>query len=223
MPPFRIALDGPAASGKTTIGRTLADRLGYLYFDTGVMYRAVALASLRAGISPEQEGLVSELAEQIDLDIQPATKTDGRACTVVLAGQDVTWALRDPDVDAHVSAVAAFRRVREAMTEQQRKIGSRGRVVMVGRDVGTVVMPDAELKIYLDASLETRAQRRYQEQLARGGGLTQAAIREALSRRDQQDSSRDLAPLRPAADAIVIDTTSLSPDDVMAAIERWIR
>jgi CMP/dCMP kinase len=222
MLPLRIALDGPAASGKTTIGRRLAENLGYLYFDTGVMYRAVTLAVLRAGISPANEDAVSDLAEHLDLDVQPPTKADGRACTVLLFGTDVTWSIRGPDVDANVSRVAAYRRVRKAMTEQQRRIGERGRVVMVGRDIGTVVMPDAELKIFVDASLETRAERRFLEQKIRGGNLTLEAVRESLAQRDQQDSCRDVAPLRAAEDAIVLDTTALSPEEVLAAVERLV-
>lgn len=213
-----IALDGPAASGKTTVGRMLAAELGYLFFDTGVMYRAVALAAYQNGVNPADEAAVSELAESISIDVLPSEEKDERTSMVVLDGDDVSWAIREPVVDASVSQVSAYARVRAAMVAQQRKIGLRGKVVMVGRDIGTVVLPEADKKIFLDASLEVRAKRRFLELEARGGDQTLEEVQAALARRDEVDSGRDLSPLRPAKDAVVIDTTALTPDEILDRI-----
>jgi cytidylate kinase len=217
-----IALDGPAASGKTTIGRMLAERLGYLFFDTGVMYRAVALAAYQSGVDPADEAEVSALAEGIAIDVQPPAAGDDRTSTVLLDGEDVSWAIREPVVDASVSQVSAYGRVRAAMVAQQRKIGLRGKVVMVGRDVGTVVLPEADLKIYLDATLEERAQRRYRELGERGGSQTLEEVRSGLARRDDVDSNRDLSPLRPADDAVILDTTARSPEEILEEIGKYM-
>jgi cytidylate kinase len=217
-----ITLDGPAASGKTTIGRMLAGRLGYMFFDTGVMYRAVALAAYQNGVDPANEAEVSELAERISIDVRPPAADDGRTSTVLLDGDDVSWAIREPVVDASVSQVSAYARVRAAMVAQQRRIGLRGNVVMVGRDVGTVVLPEADLKIYLDASLEERARRRFLELDSRGGDLTLEEVQAGLAQRDEVDSSRDLSPLRPAKDAMIIDTTAMKPEEILAKIEPFL-
>jgi cytidylate kinase len=214
-----ITIDGPAASGKTTIGRKLAERLGYLFFDTGVMYRAVALAAYQTGVNPADEAAVSALAEKITIDVQPVTARDDRTSTVLLDGDDVSWAIREPVVDASVSRVSAYARVRAAMVVQQRKVGLRGRVVMIGRDIGTVVLPEADKKIYLDASLEVRAKRRFQDLDSRGGDQTLEEVRAALARRDEVDTGRDLSPLRPAKDALIIDTSELTPEETLQKIE----
>ena len=214
-----IALDGPAASGKSTIGRMLAARLGYLFFDTGVMYRTVALAAYQSGVDPTDEVAVSELAEKIAIDVLPPADGDGRTSTVLLDGEDVSWAIREPVVDATVSQVSAYRRVRAAMVAQQRKIGLRGKVVMVGRDVGTVVLPEADLKIYLDASLAERSRRRFAELQSRGGKQTLQEVQTGLARRDEVDSGRDLSPLHPADDAVIIDTTAMTPEKILKIIE----
>jgi len=163
-----IALDGPAASGKSTLGERLAKSLNFLYLDTGVMYRAVTLAMIKKAVDVSNEDAVNRIAEEMDLDIRPASIEDGRSNDVLLDGVDVTWEIRQPDVEAYVSQVSAYKGVRVAMTEKQREIGRRGRIVMVGRDIGTVVLPDAELKLYLDASVEERAKRRYRELILRG-------------------------------------------------------
>jgi cytidylate kinase len=212
--PSIIAIDGPAASGKSTIGLRLANALGYLFFDTGVMYRAVTWLALQRGIDVREEAAVTALAEAAQIDVAPASKPDGRTCDVLMDGQDITWQTRSPEVDAHVSIVAAYRGVRSALTQQQRRIGQRGEVVMVGRDIGTVVLPDADLKIYLDASAEERARRRYEEIIARGGKADYAEILEKVLARDRIDSTRDVAPLRVAADAIVLDSDQLTADEV---------
>jgi cytidylate kinase len=209
-----IAIDGPAASGKSTLGRRLADSLGYLFFDTGVMYRAVTWTALQRGINPVDEPAVSSLAEQIQIDVLPASKDDGRPCDVIVEGQNITWETRGRRVDANVSLVASYRGVREAMSRQQRRIGLRGKVVMVGRDIGTVVLPEAGLKIYLDASAQQRARRRYDEILARHSRADYEAIFASVIERDHIDSTRDVSPLRAANDAIVINSDSMTADQV---------
>jgi cytidylate kinase len=212
--PSTIAIDGPAASGKTTLACKLAEHLGYLYFDTGVMYRAVTLAALEGGIDIRDEAAVVALAEGLVIDVTPPTVDDGRHSTVYLDGRDVTWELRSAEVDANVSIPSAYRGVRTAMTRQQRHIGARGRVVMVGRDIGTVVLPDADLKIYLVASAEARAHRRWKEYRANGRDDSYGDILAAMRERDKIDSGRAVAPLKAAEDAIVYDTTQLSAQAV---------
>jgi len=223
--PSTIAIDGTAASGKSTIGRLLAERLGYLYFDTGAMYRAVTWLALQRGLDIADEEAITALAEAVEIEVVPPTANDGRQYTVYADGEDVTWQIRRPEVDANVSPVSAYPGVREALTAQQRRIGRRGRVVMVGRDIGTVVMPDADLKIYLDATVEERARRRYREILARGEQADYGEVLAAMRRRDRLDSEREVAPLRPAEDAIVIDTTDLTVEEVLAkvmeSVEGW--
>lgn len=213
--PTTIAIDGPAASGKSTLGALLADALGYLYFDTGVMYRALTLAAIMAGLDVQDEAAIGALAEQVHIDISPARVDDGRDYDVLLDGEDVTWAIREDAVNAYVSDVSAYAAVRKAMTEQQRRIAKANKVVMVGRDIGTVVMPDAELKIYLDASVDIRAQRRYQEMLDRGEEVDFAAVLRSLKNRDQIDSNREIAPLKAAEDAVVINADHLGIEDVL--------
>ncbi|MCR4406892.1 MAG: (d)CMP kinase [Anaerolineae bacterium] len=220
--PSRIAIDGPAASGKSTIGGLLAERLSYVYFDTGVMYRAVTWVALQRGIDLADEQGVTALAESIHIQVTQPTVADGRQYTVYADGEDITWQIRRPEVDHGVSPVSAYPGVRMALTAQQRRIGQAGRVVMVGRDIGTVVMPDAELKIYLDASVEERARRRYQEIRERGEPADYEHILRDMRRRDRIDSERDTAPLRPASDAVIIDTTELGVAEVLTEVERWV-
>jgi len=216
--PQMITIDGPAASGKSTLGKNLADWLGYLYFDTGVMYRAVTWAAQQAGVPIDDEAAVTELAKKIEIDVRPASQNDGRAYDVLVDGQDITWDIRQPEVDNDVSKVSVYPGVRQALTAQQRRIGLRGQVVMVGRDIGTVVLPDAGLKIYLDASLKVRARRRYEEEKARGSSITYQQVVASLRRRDKIDSSRKYAPLKIADDAVVINTEALSAAQVVERI-----
>ncbi|PKO10941.1 MAG: cytidylate kinase [Chloroflexi bacterium HGW-Chloroflexi-2] len=215
---FTITLDGPAASGKSTLGERLAESLGFMYLDTGVMYRAVTLAVLKKNVDVNDEGLVTKVAEEMDLDIHPATIDDGRSNDVILEQEDVTWEIRLPDVEAHVSQVSAYKGVRVAMTKKQREIGNRGGIVMVGRDIGTVVLPDAEIKLYLDASVEERAKRRYLELINRGKQAYYESVLDDLKRRDKIDSSRVIAPLRPADDAIMIDSDHMDAEEVFQFI-----
>jgi cytidylate kinase len=216
--PSIIAIDGPAASGKSTIGRRLADALGYIFFDTGVMYRAITWLALQRGLDVRDEAAITRLAEETEIEILPPSKADGRPCDVVVSGQDITWETRRPEVDANVSIVSAYAGVRKALSAQQRRIGLRGRVVMVGRDIGTVVLPEADLKIYLDASAEERARRRYEEIRARGGKAVYDEILAMVRERDRIDSSRSIAPLRPAEDAVIIDTDHLTSDEVFERV-----
>jgi cytidylate kinase len=227
-----IAIDGPVASGKSTIGKRLADRLGYLFFDTGVMYRAVTCLALRELGSAQDEAAVTALARRAHIDILPPTVADGRDSTI-LAGfgapeaggnqpEDITWATRGKEVENNVSLVAAVPAVRAILTEQMRRVGLRGRVVMVGRDVGTVILPEAELKIFLTASVESRAQRRLDEVAGRGEARDWADVLANLRERDRIDSTRAVAPLHPAPDAIVLDTTGLTFDQALDRIQALV-
>ncbi|MCC7130918.1 MAG: cytidylate kinase [Anaerolineae bacterium UTCFX2] len=210
--PEVIAIDGPAASGKSTIGKKLADELGFLFFDTGVMYRAVTWAALSAGADLNDEAEITRLAETVIIDILPPSRADGRNCDIILDGTDITWDIRRAEVDRNVSLVSAYPGVRLALTTQQRRIGLRGKVVMVGRDIGTAVMPEASLKIYLTASTEERARRRYLEQRQRGGQASFSEVLADIHERDQIDSTRAIAPLRPASDAVILDTDGMDVD-----------
>jgi cytidylate kinase len=217
-PPSIIAIDGPAASGKSTLGLKVSKELGYLFFDTGVMYRAVTWIALDHDIDVKDESKVTALAEQTSIDVAPASKSDGRACDVLVAGKDITWETRLPAVDANVSVVSAYRGVREALSRQQRRIGQRGKVVMVGRDIGTVVLPEADLKIYLDASAEERAQRRFDEMTARGANVKFENVLAKVIERDRIDSTRDVAPLKVAEDAVVINSNDMNAEEVFEKV-----
>lgn len=222
--PRTIAIDGPAGAGKSTIGALVAERLGYLFLDTGAMYRAVALAALERSIDPDDAIALEKLAREVRINIGPPTVRDGRAYTVLLDGKDVTWDIRDGRIDRVVSQVARVPAVRDAMLEQQRSLAARGRVVMVGRDIGTVVLPDAERKIFLTASAAERARRREEELAARGEQRPRQELLHEILRRDQLDSERAVAPLRAADDAIVVETDGQSVgqalDRVLSVIAR---
>ncbi len=220
--PSTIAIDGTVASGKSTIGGLLAERLGYTYLDTGAMYRAVTWVALEDGIEIADEEAITGLAESVEINITLPTVDDGRQYTVYADGQDVTWQIRRAEVNANVSPVSAYPGVRKALTDQQRQIGGQGRIVMVGRDIGTVVLAEANLKIYLDAIVEERARRRYREILERGEEADYEEVLAAMRRRDKIDSEREAAPLRPAGDAIIIDTTELSIAEVLARVEELV-
>ncbi len=208
--PDSIAVDGPASSGKSTLAEKIARKLRYLYFDTGVMYRAVTYAAIEKGVPIEDEKGVVKIANAIDIDVKTASKKDGRKFDVIVDGQDVTWKIRAKEVEEQVSPVSAYAGVRQALTAQQRQIGARGRIVMAGRDIGTVVLPRAELKIFLVATPEVRARRRFLEKRKVGEKPSYEDILKGIQRRDLIDSNRKIAPLVPADDAIVINTDQLT-------------
>ena len=217
-----IAIDGPAAAGKSTVARHLAARLGALLFDTGSLYRALTLAAMRSNVSPDDGPGLACLAEECEIEVRPAGEADGRLYSVFLHGDDVTWELRSPRVERCVSKVAAHPEVRAALLPHQRRIARTGTVVMVGRDIGTVVVPDAGVKIFLLASERERARRRHDEQRAKGGDLSPEEVLADLRRRDAIDASRDSSPLRQAEDAVAIETDGLDIDEVVAKIIRHV-
>ena len=214
-----VAIDGPAASGKTTLAIGLAEFLDYLYFDTGVMYRAITFEALRGRDTLPDEQEIVAIAEQTQIEVRPPSITDGRYYDVICAGNDITQDIRNPEVDANVSAVSAIPGVRKALTQQQRRIGKQGKVVMVGRDIGTIVLPEAELKIFLNASIEERARRRHAEALELGETRSYSEILEAMRKRDLIDSTREVAPLEPAEDAVVLNSDGLSAKEVLAKVK----
>ncbi|NLG26619.1 MAG: (d)CMP kinase [Chloroflexi bacterium] len=218
MDKLTIAIDGPAASGKSTVADLLAARLGYLYLDTGVMYRAVTWAALDRGIAIPDETAVSRLAESLLIEVRPPSVRDGRQYDVLADGVDITWRIREPDVNTQVSPVSAYRGVRAALTEQQRRIAAPGGVIVVGRDIGTVVLPSAEVKIYLDATVEERARRRHLEFVARGQEISYEQVLADLQRRDLFDSTRTEAPLSIPDGAIIIDSTRMTVEQVAQRI-----
>ncbi len=213
-----ITIDGPAGAGKSTLGERLARRLGYLYFDTGIMYRALAWAVLYHGIDPRDSIAVAELAKTLQIQVNHPHIADGRQYSVQVDNQDITWNLRQPEVEANVSLVASYPQVREIMRARQRAIGETGHVVMVGRDIGSIVMPDAPYKIYLVASLEERARRRTAELQIRGHHADLAQISNEIARRD----SLDQHIMQPAPDAIVVSSDGQTPDEVVETILRSI-
>ncbi len=222
--PRTIAIDGPAGAGKSTIGALVAERLGHLFLDTGAMYRAVALAAQRRNVDPDDAEALGALARELRIAIGPPTVHDGRAYTVLLDGSDVTWPIRSADIDRTVSQVARVAAVRDAMVAQQRALAAKGRVVMVGRDIGTVVLPEAERKVFLTASAAERAKRRGEELAARGEVRPRQELLHEILRRDHLDTERVVSPLRPADDAVVVKTDGLSVgqalDKVLQVIAR---
>lgn len=222
--PPTIALDGPGAAGKSTVGRRVAEALGYLYFDTGVLYRALTHAALATGTPIDDGPALAVLAEASQVDVQPRAGSDP-GYTVWLAGEDVTARLRAPEVDRAVSSVSRQAEVRSVLLAAQRRIAGRGEVLMVGRDIGTAVLPDAALKLFLDASAEARARRRHAELVRREPGTSYDAVLANLVARDAQDAARAVAPLAVAPDAVVVNTDACDIDAVvahlLAVIARW--
>ncbi len=214
--PVSVAIDGPSGSGKSTIGHAVAERIGATFVDTGLMYRALTLAALEAGIDVEDGIALGRLAQQVSIEVRrPTAAQSDRLETVLLDGRDVTAEVRTRRIDVAVSAVSRHAAVREEMLRAQRAMASRGDTVMVGRDIGTVVLPDATLKVYLTASAAVRAERRAAEM---GRPAEVASYLEEIERRDAVDSGRSVAPLRQAADALLIDTGALDVDRCVEAV-----
>jgi cytidylate kinase len=211
-----ITIDGPAGSGKSTISRLLAKKIHYIYLDTGAMYRAVALAAKRQRIDLKDGTRLGELCSSLELFF----KTEEDPPKLFLKGEDISAAIRSPEMDIASSRVSAVKEVRKAMSALQRKMAKNVRLVAEGRDMGTVVFPDAKYKFFLTASLDIRADRRYKERLNRGEAVHRALVESELKKRDHQDQTRSLAPLRPADDAKLIDSTSMTPQAVVGEILR---
>lgn len=218
-----IAIDGPAAAGKSTVARILADRLGALLFDTGTLYRAVTLAALRGNVPTADAEALATLAKARHIDVHPPSTPDGRLYDVHLDGEDVTWPIRDPAVEAAVSEVSAHPGVRAALLPVQRRIADGAPVVMVGRDIGTIVVPDAGVKVFLEASLAERARRRFDELVERGTDADYDGVLADLQRRDAIDRGRATAPLRPAPEATIVTTDGLEVEEVIGLIEGLVR
>ena len=218
-----VAIDGPSGSGKSSVAHAIADRYGLTFLDTGAMYRSVAAECLAQGVDPEDAAAVARVAQNIEIEFRPAD--DGQR--VIANGRDVTREIRTPEVELAVSPVSATPAVREVMVALQRKVGERGDVVAEGRDIGTVVFPAADVKVFLTASPEARARRRAVQRnggnLAEDASATADAVEEAkiladLKRRDDYDSTRETSPLRPAEDATIIDSSDLGFEDVIRKI-----
>lgn len=210
-----VAIDGPSGAGKSTVTRMLADRLGYLNIDTGAMFRAVALMASRSGIDPDDSAALEQLCAGLEIDFD---RTDG-GCRVLVNGEDVSVAIRTPEISLLTSVVSTKKVVRDYLLALQRRMGERGGVVLEGRDIGTVVFPSADVKFFLFASVEERGRRRYEELRTKGVEVTlEQTIRE-VEQRDRQDLEREHAPLLRAEDAIDIDSTCLSLDEVLAMME----
>jgi cytidylate kinase len=210
-----VAIDGPAGAGKSTIARRLAERLGFTYIDTGAMYRAVALWALEQGVDTRDMHRMEQLALAADIKLAPRK--------ILLNGEDVSEAIRAPEVTNGASRVAVLPGVRRALVAKQRAIGERASVVMEGRDIGTVVFPDADVKIFLDARPEERVRRRLLEERAKGARVDESALAREMDERDRRDSTRADAPLTQAPDAIYLDSTALNIDEVEEAILKIIR
>ncbi len=215
MKRISIAIDGPAASGKSTTARLVARTLGYLHLDTGAMYRAITLGVLKQGIAVENQNGVREFAEKAEVTID-ARGAAGNG--VLLNGSDVTDAIRSPEVTKNVSAVSSYEGVRRVMVREQRKMARRGGVVLEGRDIGTVVLPDAELKIYMIADVHERARRRQRDLMAAGVRADETEIVRDIEDRDRKDSTREVSPLRKADGAIILDTSTLTIDQQVSFI-----
>jgi cytidylate kinase len=213
-----VAIDGPAGAGKSTLARGLAEALGLTYVDTGAMYRAVAWKALHLGADLDDPDALGRLASKMRVSFKQAP----RGQRVLADGVDVTDAVRTPEVTQTASVVAAAPGVRRALVRRQRALGHDGGVVMEGRDIGTVVFPRADVKFFIDASVEERARRRYKEMKAKDAGVSLKAIQDAIRRRDHRDRNRKDSPLRPAADAHVVDTTRLSREGVLKTLLGFI-
>lgn len=211
MTPLLITIDGPAGAGKSTVSRRLAEHLGYTYVDTGALYRAVALVAFTEGCAPDDDKGLAEICARLELKFKNSLKGP----RLYANGEDITERIRTPEMTMLASAVSARAVVREYLLDVQRDMGKRGGGVFEGRDMGTVVFPEADVKFYLDADLDTRALRRFKEFVPGDRAASLSEVREAMKRRDEDDSGRILAPLKPAPDAITIDSTPLGVEEVV--------
>jgi cytidylate kinase len=219
-----VAIDGPAGAGKSTVARRVAEALGYTLVDTGALYRSVALAASRAGVSVGDEAKLGELATALaERAAIRFVRDPERGLRIHLDDEDVSEAIRTPEIAMAASTVSAVPAVREALLSLQRQAGSEGGVVLEGRDIGTVVFPDAEVKFFLTAGDEVRARRRHAELVAKGQDVTLEATLDDVRRRDRQDTMRPVAPLRQASDAILVDSSALDIDAVVASIVDSVR
>ncbi|MBJ6750482.1 (d)CMP kinase [Geomonas anaerohicana] len=214
-----VAIDGPSGAGKSSLTKLLAQRLGYIHIDTGAMFRAVALMSKRAGIATDDDARLAELCRGLDVTFV----RDGASCRVLANGEDVSTEIRTEEIGLLTSAISARKPVREALLTMQRAMGAKGGVILEGRDIGTVVFPDAEVKFFLSASAEERGRRRYLELAARGDSATLEETIAKVIQRDKQDEGREHAPLKQADDALPIDSTSLSIEEVLSVMENAVR
>lgn len=214
-----VAIDGPTAAGKSTVARSVAIRLGFTYIDTGAMYRSVALAAMRREVDLTDAAALEDIARSVSIEIEAGDAGD----RILVDGEDVTTALRSPEVSTASSIVGTVAGVRSALVARQRALAEPGGVVMEGRDIGTVVLPDADVKVFLLAGIEARAQRRYAELAARGLAVTLDEVRRQEMERDQRDQTRAHSPLRAADDAAVIDTTTRTPEQIVELIVRLVR
>ncbi len=220
MKALQVAIDGPASAGKSTVAKRVAKRFGYVYCDTGAMYRAVTWAALDRGVAIDDTQAVADLAHQIEIDFKPGDPEQ----RVFVDGTEVTTAIRQNEINANVSAVAAIPAVREEMTAQQRQIAARGGIVMDGRDIGTTVLPTAQVKVFLVASAAERARRRFEENKRKGiATTTLEELQAAIERRDKLDSEREVSPLTQAPDATRLDSTHLTIDQVVDEISGLIK
>lgn len=213
--PSLVAIDGPVASGKTSIGRAVATALGYRFIDTGLMYRAITHVAIERGVLVTDQRTLGEMAEQSIVSLSSSQSGPVQVCVNDIEVTEHIWSA---EVGRAVSVVSQVPRVRKAMVAQQRSMAAANSVVMVGRDIGTVVLPDAATKIFLSASVEERTRRRLQELLSRGRSTTEEEVRSEVEMRDHLDSSRTESPLRPAIDCVVVETDGLSPDEVVARL-----
>lgn len=216
---FVVTIDGPAGTGKGTVTKIIAEDLGLVYIDTGAMYRCVALEAMRKNIEPENSREMLEMLDNMQIDF----KKNGEIQEVWLNGENVTTQIRTREIDVTVDRYSALKCARDKMTPLQRKMGENSNVVGEGRDVGTVVFPDADVKIYLDCSLEERANRRYKQYLEKGIETTYEAVLENIKQRYKAETEREIAPLRQAEDAILVDSTKMTIEEVVAEIERVIK
>lgn len=224
---FQIAIDGPVAAGKGTVAKLVAGRLGFLYVDTGAMYRALTLYSIRAGVDLNNEQTVVDILTKdkpkVELRVPSESEKDGRLCTVLLDGEDVSWKVRTEEVSHGVSVITQYGGVRDMITPLARRIAESQSVVMEGRDITSVVLPKADLLIYMDAKAEERAKRRHRELLMRGEDTSYEKVLAELNERDERDSHREIAPLKKVPGAWVIDTSNLGIDQVVDIIATRVK